>query len=128
MRATTDLDASASEETCDLIRALDANPRFRRDSLLGGIFHLGRMSYREIAPVDSLHIVIKGDQVSAHVDDVSPLIVRGDGSCRYAWGRVLVHNVLVMASDVTRRIRGLQGRQRCNLRCTTELVEDGRSS
>ncbi len=32
--------------TCDLLKALEANPRFRRDSLLGGIFHLGRISYR----------------------------------------------------------------------------------
>jgi hypothetical protein len=124
VRAKTDLDAP-SEETCDLIRALDLNPRFRRDSVLGGIFHLGRMSYREITPVDSLHVVIRGDQVSAHVDDVSPLVVRADGSCRYAWGRVVAHNLLVMAGDVARRLRGLQGRQRCNLRCTTEVVEDG---
>ncbi len=124
VRGKTELDAPPATETCDLIKSLDDNPRFHRDSFLGGIFHIGRMSYREISPVDSLHIVIKGDRISAHVDDVSPLVVRADGSCRYAWGRVVAHNAAVMAGDVARRLRGLQGRQRCNLRCTAELVED----
>lgn len=124
MRGKTELDAPPAEETCDLIQSLEANPRFHRDSLLGGIFHLGRRSYREISPVDSLHIVIRGDRVSAHVDDISPLVVRADGSCGYAWGRVLAHNVLVAAGDVGRRVRGLQGHQRCNLRCSAERVDD----
>lgn len=117
---TLDTDGIA---TCDLITALETNPRFRRDSLLGGIFHLGRISFREISPTDSVHIVIRGDRVSAHVDDVSPLVVRPDGSSRYAWGRVVTHNLAVLVADVSRRIRGLHGRQRCNLRC--EAVLDG---
>ena len=108
----------------DLLKALEENPRFRRDGVVGGIFHVGRISYREISPTDSLHIVIKGDHVSAHVDDVSPLVLRADGSCRYAWGRVVAHNILVMMEDVGRRVRGLQGTQRCNLHCTVELVDD----
>lgn len=124
MRGKTDLDAPPTEETCDLITALEDNPRFHRDSVLGGIFHLGQMSFREISPVESLHIVIRGDRVSAHVDDVSPLVVRPDGSCRYAWGRVLAHNLLVMMGDLARRVRGLQGRQRCNLRCQAEVVDE----
>ncbi len=108
----------------DLLKALEDNPRFRRDSILGGIFHLGRISYREISPTDSLHIVIRGDEVSAHVDDVSPLVVRGDGTTHYAWGRVLAHNVAVLVADVSRRLRGVHGRQRCRLRCQAEVVED----
>lgn len=124
VRERTALETPPAPETCDLITALDDNPRFHRDSFLGGIFHPGRISYRETSPVESLHIVIKGDRVSAHVDDVSPLVVRADGSCRYAWGRVVAHNVLIMMGDVARRLRGLQGRQRCNLRCTAEPVED----
>jgi hypothetical protein len=116
-----DLDGMA---TCDLLKALEANPRFRRDSLLGGIFHLGRISYREVSPTDSLHIVVVGDQVSAHVDEISPLRVQADGSTRYAWGRVLAHNVLVVIGDAARRLRGQHGDQRCNLHCQVEWVDD----
>ena len=110
--------------TCDLLKALEANPRFRRDSLLGGIFHLGRISYREVSPTDSLHIVIAGEQVSAHVDEISPLRVQADGSSKYAWGRVLAHNLLVLIGDAARRVRGQHGRQRCDLHCHAEWVDD----
>lgn len=108
----------------DLIPALEANPSFKRDTFLGGIFHPGYISYRELSPVDSMHIVIRGDRVSAHVDDVSPLVVRADGTTRYAWGRVVAHNVAVLLADIARRARGLHGRQRCNLRCGVQVVED----
>ena len=64
----------------DLVRALEANDRFRRDTGLGGIFHPGKISYREISPTNSLHIVIDRDLVSAHVARISPLILRRDGS------------------------------------------------
>lgn len=110
--------------TCDLLKALEANPRFRRDSLLGGIFHLGRISYREVSPTDSLHIVIAGEQVSAHVDEISPLRLQADGSSRYAWGRVLAHNLLVLIGDAARRVRGEDGLQRCDLHCKAEWVDD----
>jgi hypothetical protein len=112
--------------TVDLLAALEKDPRFHRDSLLGGIFHLGRVSYREISPTHSMHIVVQGDRVSAHVDDVSPLVVRADGTTRYAWGRVFVHNVAVLVADISRRVQGLHGRQRCQLRCEAvdETVED----
>ena len=110
--------------TCDLLKALEANPRFRRDSLLGGIFHLGRISYREVSPTDSLHIVIAGEQVSAHVDEISPLRLQADGSSRYAWGRVLAHNLLVLIGDTARRVRGQHGVQRCDLHCKAEWVDD----
>ena len=123
MELDPDLPAGATA-TCDLIAALDANPRFRRDSLLGGIFHLGWISFRELSPTDSLHIVIRGDRMSAHVDDVSPLVVRRDGTTRYAWGRVLGHNLAVVLTDLSRRARGLHGHQRCNLRCEAVVVED----
>ncbi|MGI8806244.1 MAG: hypothetical protein ACR2KK_00030 [Acidimicrobiales bacterium] len=109
---------------CNLLKALDGNARFRRDSLLGGIFHPGKLSYREISPTDSLHIVIYGDKVSAHVDEISPLRIRPDGSSRYAWGRVLAHNLLIVIGDAARRARGLHGDQRCNLHCQAEWVDD----
>jgi hypothetical protein len=109
---------------CDLERALEADERFRRDTALGRIYHPGRISFREISPTDSLHVVIRGDKVSAHVDEVSPLVVRPDGSFRYAWGRVVAHNLLVLVGSVTRRLRGQHGEQRCDLRCQVEWVDD----
>ena len=108
----------------ELITALEANPRYRRDSLLGGIFHPGWISFRELSPVDSVHIVIRGERVSAHVDEVSPLVLRTDGTIRYSWGRVVAHNVAVLVADVSRRVRGLSGRQRCNLRCEAVAEDD----
>ena len=127
MKTQVDLptpDQDAAVARCDLLKALEANGRFRRDSVLGGIFHLGYVSYRELAPVDSVHILIRGDRVSAHVDDVSPLVERPDGTTRYAWGRVLAHNLAVVVADVGRRIRGQHGVQRCNLRCDVKLEDD----
>ncbi len=120
----TTADDDGNVATCDLINALEASPRYRRDSLLGGMFHLGYVSYRELAPVDSVHILIRGDRVSAHVDDVSPLVQRPDGTTRYAWGRVLAHNLAVVVTDVGRRIRGQHGLQRCNLRCDVKVEDD----
>ena len=111
-------------EACDLLKALEANPRFRRDSLLGGIFHLGGISYREVSPTDSLHIVIAGERISAHVDEISPLRLRSDGSSRYAWGRVLAHNLFVVIGDTARRVRGQHGLQRCDLHCQVEWFDD----
>jgi hypothetical protein len=110
---------------CDLIKALDANSTFRRDSFWGGILHPGKVSYREVSATDSLHILIdRAGDVSAHVDDVSPLRRRPDGSCRYAWGRVLAHNLLVVIEDTARRLRGLHGVQRCTLHCDVEWYDD----
>ena len=117
-------DAGESVTTVDLIAALDTNPRFRRDSFLGGMFHPGWISYREVSPVDSMHICIRGDRVSSHVDDVSPLVVRGDGTVRYAWARVVAHNVAIVLTDLARRARGVQGHQRCDLRCEAVVVEE----
>lgn len=110
---------------CDMIKALDANARFRRDSFWGGILHPGKVSYREVSATDSLHILIDGTgDVSAHVDDVSPLRRRADGSCGYAWGRVVAHNLLVVIEDAARRLRGEHGVQRCTLHCAVEWYDD----
>jgi hypothetical protein len=126
MRTTVDLPLhteSGADAVCDLVKALEADPRFRRDSFFGGIFHPGKTSYREIATMASLHVLVDGDKVSAHVDEISPLVVRADGSSAYHWGRVLAHNVLVMIGDLGRRARGRDGEQRCNLHCEVEWVD-----
>lgn len=109
---------------CDLVAALEADPRFRRDSFLGGIFHPGRICFREISPTNSLHVVIAGERISAHVDEISPLVVRADGTRRYAWGRVVAHNLLALMADVSRRVRGLAQPARCDLHCQLEWFDD----
>jgi hypothetical protein len=110
---------------CDLISALEADTRFRRDTFLGGILHPGRTSFRELSATDSLHVLIQGTRVTAHVDEISPLVVRPNGTHRYAWGRVVAHNLLVLTGDVTRRLRGQRGKQRCELECEIEWFDDG---
>jgi hypothetical protein len=118
-------DPRGDDARCDLVKALEASPSFRRDSFWGGILHPGKVSYRELSATDSLHILIDGTgDISSHVDDVSPLRRRPDGSCRYAWGRVVAHNVLVVIEDAARRLRGLQGVQRCSLHCDVEWYDE----
>ena len=116
--------AQSPEATLDLIRALEQDGRFRRDTRVGAIFHPGKVCFREISPVDSVHVVIAGDHVSVHVDEISPLVIGPDGSSRYSWGRVLAHNLVGALTDVARRLRGERGRQRCDLRCRVEWVDD----
>ena len=110
-----------------LIRTLDASSRFRRDGRISGIFHPGSISYRELSPRESLHIIIDGGRVSAHVDDVCPLRCRPDGSVRFSWGLVIAHNLSGLVSDLGRRVRGKHGQQRCNLGCEMVWVDDDSS-
>jgi hypothetical protein len=108
-----------------LIRTLEASDQFRQDGRFGRIFHPGRLSYRELSPRDSLHIIIDGPRVSAHVDEVCPLRCgpgRRDG---YSWVRVIAHNLAGLKADVGRRLRGVHGQQRCNLGCEMVWVDDG---
>ncbi|MGH9164133.1 MAG: hypothetical protein ACRDZW_01295 [Acidimicrobiales bacterium] len=107
-----------------LEQALDANGRFRRDTRLGRIFHPGKVSFREVSSHDSLHIIIDGQRVSAHVDEISPLNCDPDGSSHYRWSRVLAHNASGMATDFVRRLTGRHGEHRCNLECEVVWVDD----
>ncbi len=107
-----------------LIRALESSGQFRRDTRLGGIFHLGEISYRENSPTNSLHVTIVGNQVRAHVDEVSPLDCEPNGSRQYSWSRVVVHNLAVLMENIGRRVRGLQGKQRCTLECEAVWLDD----
>ena len=116
--------ARSDDSRCDLISALEANASFRRDSFWGGILHPGKVSYREIADTDSLHILIDGNRVSAHVDEISPLQFCADGTVRYSLHRVVAHNVAVARGDLMRRLRGTHGRQRCNMACEVVWVDD----
>ncbi len=110
--------------TGGLIRTLEASDRFRRDGRLGGIFHPGRISYRELTPRDSLHIIIDGQRVSVHVDDICPLRCDPGAASGYSWIRVFTHNLSGFGGDISRRVRGLHGTQRCNLGCEIVWVDD----
>lgn len=91
-----------------LVRAVEQSGRFRRDTRLGAIFHPGRISLREVAPSNSLHISIgQGNRVSVHIDRYSPLSSnQTDGRCRYSLPRIAAHNLTGIASDVIRLLGG----------------------
>ncbi|HEX2272585.1 MAG TPA: hypothetical protein VHG90_01795 [Acidimicrobiales bacterium] len=88
-----------------LTRALETSGRFHRDSRLGRIYHRGAASYRELRPTDSFHVVIDASRVSVHVDRISPLKRRPDGSVRLSLTRILAHNLAGVHGEVTRRLR-----------------------
>jgi NRPS condensation-like uncharacterized protein len=94
-------------------RRLVSSGRFHRDSGFGRIYHPGSVSFRENAPSDSLHIVVHGDHISAHVDKVSPL---GDKR-GYSVQRAALHNVVGAAHDLVRLLRGRKGDHRSHLDC-----------
>ncbi|HUR18398.1 MAG TPA: hypothetical protein VMZ51_05595 [Acidimicrobiales bacterium] len=105
------------EDPVNLLRSLAASGRFHRDTGFGRLFHPGKISLRENVPTNSLHILVKDNGVSAHVDLVSPLGLRPGASSRYTAGRVAAHNLSGMAADVVRLLRGRQGDHRCELAC-----------
>jgi hypothetical protein len=118
----------APEHRPVLLASLESSDRFRRDRGIGNIFHAGKISYREATIVDSLHIVIDGNRVSAHVDEISPLRRKRDGTFGYSPVRILAHNLSGIVADVSRRVRGRHGQQRCNLECAAVWMPDGASS
>ncbi|HEX2118126.1 MAG TPA: hypothetical protein VHF91_03010 [Acidimicrobiales bacterium] len=98
-------------------RRLVSGGGFHRDSGFGRIYHPGSISLRENSRSDSLHIVIHGDHISAHVDRVSPLGNRPDQPSRYAFHRAAAHNLVGAAQDVVRLLRGRMGDHRSHLDC-----------
>ena len=111
-----------------LLRHLEASRRFHRDSLIGRIFHPGRVSLRENEATDSLHVVVRGNHIAAHVDRVSPLGAgRGDRT-GYSISRAVAHNLAGAAHDVLLLLRGRQGDHRCELDCEWELDTAARAA
>ena len=98
-----------------LLRHLEASGRFHRDSLIGRVFHPGRVSLRENENTDSLHVVIRGNHIAAHVDRVSPL--GGSSAPGYSLRRAVAHNLAGAAHDFLLLLRGRQGDHRCELDC-----------
>jgi len=100
-----------------LFRDLESSGRFHRDTGFGRLFHRGQVSLRENQPTDSLHVVVDGNRIAAHVDRVSPLGVRPERALRYSVRRAAAHNVAGMAQDLVRLVRGRQGDHRSRLDC-----------
>lgn len=100
-----------------LFRRLETSGRFHRDSGLGRIFHTGQVSLRERRQTDSLHIVVDGDRIAAHVDRVSPLGSTSGRPLRYSLRRAAAHNLAGMAQDLVQLLRGRQGDHRSELNC-----------
>jgi hypothetical protein len=90
------------------------------------LFHPGKVSFRELAEVDSLHVCIGPDnRISVHVDSVSPVVRSAAGGSRYSPARVAAHNVAYLAA-LARRLfsrRSGHGHHRCELIC--ERIEVG---
>ncbi len=104
-------------------RALETSGRFRRDSGLGAIYHRGKSSYRELTPVNSLHVIIDEDGISGHVDRISPLKFRRDGTAGYSPTRVVAHNLSGISHHLASLVRG-RARERCDLRCDLSARSD----
>ena len=111
-------------DPCALLRALERDEGFRRDTGLGAIYHPGKLSFREVRPTDSLHVIIDGNRISAHVDDISPFKRGRDGRVRYSLSRIVAHNLSGMSADFLRLVRGRLGQQRCRLECDQVWVDE----
>ena len=97
--------------------------RFRRDTRWGGILHRGSVSLREARATDALHVAVKGERVTVHVDRFSPLALEpGDRRRRYAPLRVAVH-VASLAGDALHLLLGHHP-ERCELSCEVVEVDD----
>lgn len=107
-----------------LLRSLDASERFHRDSVLGGIFHPGAISYRETVPENSLHIVVEGGRLSAHVDRYSPLRFTRDGAARYSFWRIATHNIVGAVRDVVDLLGGPRHEKRWQRTADRVVVDD----
>ena len=97
--------------------------RFRKDTRWGALLHRGSVSLREARATDALHVAVKGDRVTVHVDRFSPLALKpAYRRRRYAPLRVGVH-VLSLAGDALRLLRGGHP-ERCELECEVVEVDD----
>jgi hypothetical protein len=119
---------ATSPTTEALAAALDADDRFHRDTGLGRIYHPGKLSYRELSPTDSLHIVIDGDHLSAHVDRVSPLKCRRDGSIGYSLPRILFHNLSGVGGHLARCVDRGRRPRRCDIQYELVELADGETA
>ena len=108
-----------------ILRRLEAAGLFHRDTGFGRILHPGSASFRENRTTQSLHVVVNGDHIGAHVDRVSPLVLNPENPSRYSVRRAAIHNVAGIAQDVINVLRGRQGDHRSELDCEWMWAADG---
>lgn len=108
---------AALSDPVTFLRSLELRGRFHRDTGFGRVYHPGGLSLRENRRTDSLHVVVTGDHVAAHVDRVSPLEAHPEHPSRYSFTRAAAHNVVGAAHDFVRLLRGRQGDNRSHLDC-----------
>lgn len=128
------LGATSHEQQVGLLRDLEASERFVRDTTVGRMLHpgTGKVSYREAVRERSLHIVVDGNHISAHIDSVSPLVFAEDGTVhyslfrdfRYTVPRVIGHNLSSLAEMLCRLIGGRWNAHRCELLCERVEMDD----
>jgi len=111
-------------DVLDLARVLEGTGRYRRDTRLGGILHWRKVSLREVEPEDSVHLVMDGNRLHAHVDRHSPLNFEGRRRWQYSLPGVVAHNLADVVAD---GFRALVGRRRdhCEFTCERVWVDDG---
>lgn len=107
-----------------LIRHLEASDRFHQDGVIGRILHPGTVSFRERVSQNSVHILIVGNQVQAHVDRYAPLRTSRAGPARYSLWRAAAHNLAHLAEDAIRLLAGRRGEHRCALQCERIEIDD----
>lgn len=99
------------------LHELEASGHFVRDSSWGRILHPGRgkISYRQAVSTNSLHVVIDGHRVSAHIDSQSPLTLdesrtrrHADRRARYSVRRTVSHTL----ASIVDAVRALASGQR----------------
>lgn len=73
------------------LTAVEASGRFIRDSGLGRALHpgKGKISYRQAVRENSLHLVIDGKRVTAHINRLSPLAFDDHGNAYYSLRRAV---------------------------------------
>jgi hypothetical protein len=96
---------------------LESTRRFHRDTGFGRLFHPGSVSFRENSRNDSLHVVIHGNHIAAHVDRVSPIDAGADEVIKYSLRWAAVHNLAALGHDLVQLLRGRQGDHLCRLDC-----------
>jgi len=115
---------SVQLDALDLAQALESTGRYRRDTRLGGILHGRKTSLREVAPEDSVHLVMHGNRLHAHVDRYSPLNCEGHRRWQYSLPAVVVHNLADVVADGFRALIGRR-RDNCEFSCERVWVEEG---
>lgn len=103
----------STEPGAEVFRGLEARGELCRDRGIGRIFHPGAISYRETVRENALHVIVRGDHVSAHIDWVSPVAFTRNGAARYSVWRVVAHNLAGMAEDLLRALGGRRPSNRC---------------